>query len=139
MNGLSNLTICYEGLQRAYRNALVRYVRTKMVAVYQSDYGTRLRKPFEKEWDRIRANAYERRDTGEISAGIADEFDLLGVNHFFNLFDAYSDLLCPSIPGSDEQQKKISKQALLQWIKTIKNMRDPLSHPSESDFSFEDS
>src|SRR5207249_618143 len=52
---------------------------------------------------------------------------------------AYYDVLSPSSSKHDEQQKKSSKQALLEWIKTIKNLRDPLSHPSERDFSFEDS
>ena len=31
------------------------------------------------------------------------------------------------------------KNALLQWLKVIKNLRDPLSHPSDQDFTFEDS
>src|ERR1019366_9510158 len=31
------------------------------------------------------------------------------------------------------------KLAVLGWMRTIKNLRDPLSHPSEQDFGFEDS
>jgi hypothetical protein len=106
---------------------------------YPEDYVEKLKKPFEKEWGKITESALERRQTGEIASELTDDFDLLGVNHFFNLFEAYYDELCKCAPGIEEGQKKKQKQALLQWLKTIKNLRDPLSHPSEDDFTFEDS
>src|SRR5262249_28724931 len=114
---VSNLTLCYEGVQRTYRNAVVGYVRTRMVAVYHSDYGPRLRKPFEKEWEKIKLSSEERRKTGELSIEITDEFDLLGVNHFFNLFDAYHDVLCPYSDGAERDQRAKEKNALLGWMK----------------------
>jgi len=135
----SNLTICYEGIQRVYRNAVVRYLRQRITAEFPESFEDKIRAPFEKEWDKIRLNAQERRQTGEISSAIVDDFDLLSVNHFFNLFDAYYEKLCPPVVGAGDQQHKLSKQTVLQWIKTIKNLRDPLSHPSEQDFSYEDS
>ena len=135
----SNLMICYEGIQRVYRNAVVRYLRQRITAEFPESYEDKVRAPFEKEWDKIRLNAQERRQTGEISSAILDDFDLLSVNHFFNLFDAYYEKLCPPLVGSGDPQQKLSKQTVLQWIKTIKNLRDPLSHPSEQDFSYEDS
>src|ERR1035437_5350097 len=58
---------------------------------------------------------------------------------FFNLFDQRYDDLCLPTLGIKEDQRKKEKQALVQWMKTIKNLRDPLSHPSEEDFSFEES
>jgi tetratricopeptide (TPR) repeat protein len=137
MNSPSNLTLCYEGTQRIYRNAIVRHVRRQLTAKYPTDFNEKLRKPFDKEWEKMKASAAERRQSGELGADIIDDFDLLGVNHFFNLFDAHIDVLCPAPP--DEQQAKLNKQAILQWMKTIKNLRDPLSHPSEQDFPFEDS
>ena len=110
-----------------------------MINAFPQNYEEKIRAPFEKEWDQLRLNAHERRQTGEISSEIVDDFDLLSVNHFFNLFDAYYEKLnSPAIVQSD-QQHKLSKQTVLQWIKTIKNLRDPLSHPSEQDFSYEDS
>jgi len=135
----SNLTICYEGIQRIYRNAVVSYVRKRLKDVYPQDFSEKLRAPFEKEWAQLSQNAQERRKTGEISAEINDDFDLLGVNHFFNLFDAQYERLLAAKAGPDEHQEKLNKQTVLQWIKTIKNLRDPLSHPSEQDFSYEDS
>src|SRR5262245_40951198 len=139
MPELSNLAICYEGIQRTYRNAIVRYLRTKLVDVYHSEAQARLRKPFQKEWDKLTASSQERRRTGELSTEIVDDFDLLGVNHFFNLFDAYHDVLCPYSDSSDRDQHAKERAALLGWIKNVKNLRDPLSHPSDEDFGFEDS
>lgn len=133
----SNLSLCYQGIQRVYRNAVVRYMRDRLLAQFPRDFKERLRKPFEKEWDKIVETASERRRSGELACEVVDEFDLLGVNHFFNLFDAYADALCPS--SENDQQRRVDKQALLHWMKTIKNLRDPLSHPSENDFTFEDS
>ena len=135
----SNLTRCYEGVQRIYRNAVVRHVRSIFVATYPDDHLERLKKPFQKEWAEIKVSAEERRKTGELAAQIIDEYDLLGVNHFFNLFDAHHDIICPAESGADAPSVKARKQALLAWIKQIKNLRDPLSHPSETDFSYEDS
>jgi tetratricopeptide (TPR) repeat protein len=136
---ISNLTRCYEGIQRIYRNAVACHVRLVLAARYPDDHLERLKKPFQKEWDGIRLSAEERRKTGELTAKIIDEYDLLGVNHFFNLFDAYYEVICREDSGDDASTIKSKKQAFLGWAKQIKNLRDPLSHPSEEDFSFEDS
>jgi tetratricopeptide (TPR) repeat protein len=135
---VSNLTACYDGIQRIYRNAVVRHLRHSLKAAFPSNCEEKIRAPFEKEWDGLRVSAQERRHTGEISSEILDDFDLLGVNHFFNLFDAYYDKVTPAPAHGNDQQHKLNKHTLLQWIKTVKNLRDPLSHPSEQDFSYED-
>ncbi len=136
---ISNLTRCYEEIQRIYRNSVVRHERLVLAASYPDDHLERLKKPFQKEWEDIKASAEERRKTGELAAQIIDEYDLLGVNHFFNLFDAYHAVICPADSGVDAATLKMKKQALLAWVKQIKNLRNPLSHPSEEDFSYEDS
>jgi hypothetical protein len=45
---LSNLAICYEAVQRLYRNDIVRYVRGKIVEAFRSDHvdqiGSRMRR-----------------------------------------------------------------------------------------------
>ena len=38
----------------------------------------------------------ERRETGEVSTEIKDDFDLLGVNRFYNLFEREFDLFFPT-------------------------------------------
>ncbi len=135
----SNLSICYEGIQRCYRNAVVKHIRRCLLRDFPSDHTERLRKPFKKEeWEGIVRNAEQSRASGEVSNEILDDYDLLSVNHFFNIFDSYFDVLV-QLDGSRLANKAKVKQALLQWMKTIKSFRDPLSHPSEEDFGFEDS
>ena len=136
---LSNLTVCYEGIQRCYRNAVVNHIREKFQTAFgEVQAGKNLVEPFQKEWESIRSSALERRRTGELSSEILDEFDLLGVNHFFNLFDARFEVLASYSDGADLKQRQREKTALLQWLKAVKNLRDPLSHPSADDMSFED-
>ena len=106
---------------------------------FPKDFKEKLRKPFKvEEWEGIVRNSELSRSTGEISSEIKDDFDLLSVNHFFNIFEAYFDVLVPL----DHQQvahKARIRQTLLQWMKTVKTFRDPISHPSEEDLSYEDS
>jgi hypothetical protein len=134
---VSNLSICYQGIQRLDRNAIVRHIRAALTQEFPDTCLEKLRKPFKgEEWEKIKANAEERRRTGEISSAIKDEFDLLSVNHFLNVFESYYEVLCPT--KGDKTFEKQQKQAFLQWLKTIKSLRDPLSDPSEEDYSFED-
>jgi hypothetical protein len=135
----SNLTLCYEAIQRIYRNAVVSHIRRRMTSSYPQEFSEKLAKPLQKEWAKMKESALERRHTGELLNEIADDFDLLGVNHFFSIFEVHLDVLCDFTAGVTEEQKKKEKQALLQWMKSIKNLRDPLSHPSNEDFTFEDS
>jgi hypothetical protein len=134
-----NMVICYEGIQRVYRNAIVKYLRSKLHEAFPIDYETKLRAPFQKEWDVMKQNALATRLSGTLNAGLSDEFDLLSVNHFFNLFDAYYDvLLAHESPASSDEKRK-QKQAILNWTRTVKELRDPLSHPAEEGFTKEDS
>lgn len=145
----SNLSICYEGIQRHYRNNIVRHIRRCFVREFPKDFREKLKKPFKaEEWDAIVKNSEMCRCTGEISTEIKDEFDLLSVNHFFNIFEAQFDILVPSDLPRDPQkvsggqardpQRARLRQTLLQWLKTVKTFRDPISHPSEEDLSYED-
>src|SRR5882672_7313996 len=99
---LSNLTLCYQGIQRVYRNAVVGHIRANLRRAFPADYLERAKRPFLKEWEGIKAAAEERRRTGEIQTPLVDDIDILGVNHFFNLFDAYAEHLMSSTAGSDE-------------------------------------
>src|SRR5258706_6989964 len=128
---LANLTYCYEGIQRIYRNAVVTHVRSELKGAFPTEYVEKAKHLFLKEWDSVKSAAEERRKTGELESPLVDELDMLGVNHFFNLFDAYSDQLIPARAGSDDERRK-SKKALLAWMQSIKALRDPLSHPSEA-------
>jgi len=135
---LSNLSICYEAIQRVYRNAVINHIREKLKEVFPQDFEEKIRATFKKEWEQISSSATERRTTGEISNQLVDDCDILGVNHFYNLFDAYYPYFFDE-KGLSAPQTRANRQTLLNWVKAIKNMRDPMSHPSAADFSFEDS
>lgn len=138
-----NNVVCYDGIQRIYRNALVGFLRQVLTGAFPEDAVERLRVPFpQEEWDAVKRNASASRVSGQLDAKLSDDFDLLGVNHFFNIFDKYFDVIFRlEIEGTgiDNREKNRQKSKLLNWLKTIKDLRDPLSHPAEQDFTREDS
>ncbi|MDE0389819.1 MAG: NB-ARC domain-containing protein [Rhodospirillales bacterium] len=97
----------------------------------------KLREPFKAtEWTGIRSSAEIPRRSGRVDAPIQDDFDLLSVNHFFNIFDKHWTVLTKE--SLDTVEAKTTKQAVLGWMKEIKALRDPLAHPASTDFSRED-
>ena len=136
---VSTNTVCFEGVQRIYRNAVVKHMREKLVEHYPDRWRDELKSPFLKEWDKIAADAEIRRKTGELTSPLADDFDLLGVNHFLNLFDKFFPVLFPDTKHMAEDVAKQTKQGILGWSKTVKNLRDPaLGHPADDDIDFYD-
>lgn len=133
-----NVVLCYEGVQRIYRNAVVSFLRLRMNQFFGKDSEAKLHMAFQKEWDRIKQDALATRNTGQLLNQPFDEFDFLSVSHFFNLFDVYYDALLGSESYLGLDGQKSQKQSLLNWLKTIKSLRDPLSHPVSEDFSRED-
>ena len=88
-----NHVICYEAIQRVYRNSVVRFLREKLRTRFPTEWESKLRSPFKaEEWEGAKRNALAARVTGELGSEICDDFDLLSVNHFFNLFDSYYDV-----------------------------------------------
>lgn len=139
MQQMSNLTVCYEAIQRVYRNAVVRHLRNTLTESFPEDWSDRLRKPFEAdEWQRIQSNCYAPRVSGQLATRVTDDYDLLSVNHFFNLFDTYYDKLFPVPEHADKVQKRSDKKRVLEWARTVKELRDPAAHPTEEDFGYED-
>jgi hypothetical protein len=135
---LSNLGICYEAIQRIYRNAVICQLRKRLSEAYGEQYEDRVKGPFKKEWEAIKAAAEERRLTGEVEGALVDSLDFLGVNHFFNLFESFYPQIFPVDNGLHPAQLKSNRQTILGWVKSVKNLRDPLSHPAERDYTFED-
>jgi hypothetical protein len=145
---MDNSTICYNAIQRHYRNALVGFIREKLTQQYGLSASEEVKQLFAKKdpqsgvtlWERIKTVASERRSggTGEVSVPIADDFDLLGVEYFYNIFEKFFDVLCPKHTAAPKREKNQAKMTLQSWMRTIKNFRDPLSHPTTADFSFED-
>ena len=136
---VSTNTVCFEAICRIYRTSVVDHIRRILTEKYPSDWGRQLKSPFSKEWDDIERNAELRRRTGELLAPLRDEFDILDVNHFYNLFEKYFEVLFPRPATVGDVERKQQKQAILGWTRTIKNMRDPvLGHPADYDIGIQD-
>ncbi len=136
---VSTNTVCFEGICRIYRTSVVHHIRHIFLEKYPDDYLVRLKTLFKKEWDEITDNARLRRQTGELGAQLRDEFDILGVNHFYNVFEKYFEDLFPSANSMITNERKQQKQAVLGWARSIKNMRDPvIGHPADDDISIPD-
>jgi len=134
-----NDSICYQGIQRVYRNAVVNFFRTNLSLLFPTDFEAKIKALFKPdEWSGIEEAAAVSRKAQELSAEVKDNLDLLGVNHFFNIFDKFfNDLVDPETDNKSADKKR-KKQNLLGWVRSIKNLRDPLSHPAEEEFSYED-
>jgi len=135
---VGNNSICYEAIQRIYRNALVRFLRERMTRVFPGNHEHMLKQPFKKDWEKLVKNASESRDSGGTLTTIRDAYDLLGVNHFFALFDKYYDKLFSEAAGHPPKRPKPSKPKLLGNLKVIKDFRDPLSHPVEEEVGYDE-
>ena len=125
-------TICFEAMNRDYCNAVVAHIRTALQGAYPDDWETRMIAPFKKEWEATRAAALTSRISGQHEAQLRDEAVLLGVNHFYNLFDVHFEVLFQNVDGHVEAERKALKQTVLDWAKYIKTMRDSVTgHPGE--------
>ena len=86
---VSTNTICFEAINRVYRNTVVQHIRRTIKANHPDDWLETLKLPLQKEWDTLQHNAELRRTTGEYGSQLTDEFDYIGVNNFYVLFEKY--------------------------------------------------
>lgn len=135
---VGNNALCYQGIQRVFRNAVVHFLRERLSRLYPNDHVERMRKPFAKEWEKQAENAnLSRKSLGTVTT-IRDDYDLLGTNHFYSLFDSYYDKLFSADAVRSENTARPVKARFLGNLKTIKDGRDPLSHPVEEEITFEE-
>ena len=128
----------YQGIQRIYRNAVVRHLRITLREEYPQDWESVVQRPFTQEWPTIVENAHLSRTIGVINSALRDSADYLGVNHFYNLFNVHFELLFPPQAETTQEARKQEKTAVLGWAKEIKTVRDPESHPSSEDMDIHD-
>jgi hypothetical protein len=123
--------LVYEAIQRVYRNAVVGRIRSSMQAAYPDDYEKRVTSRF-GSWDDIVRAAAQSAVTGVVAHPHQDVFDYLDVSHFPVLLDKYFSVLAP-VEGLPPEQVNRVKQQVLSYVREIKTIRDPLSHPGSSD------
>ena len=125
--------ICYQGIQRVFRNAVVSFLRDRMTRAFPKDWSSRLKKPFGDEWTKAESNANLSRANLGTTTMVHDDFDLLGTNHFYNVFDIHFDKLFTVEAGHRADAMKPVKARFMGNLKAIKDCRDPLSHPVEEE------
>jgi len=135
---LGNNAICYQGLQRLFRNTVVGFLRHRLPRIFPTDHAQRMKKLFGEHWEKAAQNAAQSREIGGTTTTVRDEYDLLGTNHFFEIFDTFYDKLFSTEAGQPAGLPRPVKSKVLGNLKTIKDGRDPLSHPVEEDISFEE-
>ena len=110
---ISNCAVCYEATQRIYRNAVVGHIR----AVLKEKFPDRWKKELIHtvgfdEWTKNAENVKARLSSGELRVRSTDEFDLLDIAHFYNLFDKFFELLFPVRPGESSKEFGRRKKAM---------------------------
>lgn len=127
----SSNTVVYEAIQRRFRNAVVNHIRSMLTDAYGEAAASRVAKAFPM-WDEIRAAAARSKSTAVVDTRRDDDFDYLDVSHFTALFNNDFDVLVPANGESAESRADVKRQ-LLNYLREIKTVRDPISHPSASD------
>lgn len=135
---LGNNAVCYQGIQRTFRNAVVAFLRARMARAYPDDHVERLKKTFGEEWNKAAQNASQSRESLGTRTVIRDEYDLLGTNHFYGIFERFYDKIFSSEVGQPPDLPKPVKPRFFGNLKAIKDGRDPLSHPVEEEIPFEE-
>ena len=130
---LGNNAICYQGIQRTFRNAVVTFLRDRLARLFPEDHIQRLKKTFGEEWEKAAQNASQSRQILGTTTVVRDEYDLLGTNHFFSIFERFYDKIFTAEAGQPSNLPKPVRPRFLGNLKAIKDGRDPLSHPVEEE------
>lgn len=136
---VGNNAICYQAIQRTFRNAVVSFLRDRLTRLFPADHGQRMKRSFDPdEWEKAAQNAKRSREILGTATTIRDDYDLLGTNHFFGIFDRYYDKIFTPEAGQPPSLPRPVKPRFLGNLKAIKDGRDPLSHPVEEEISSEE-
>src|SRR6056297_3595916 len=120
---MDNTVILFNAIMRTYRNAMVQFIRAKLSEEFDSDAEKEMKSAFkDEEWQRLRENAAKSRseESGKIVQDLKDEFELLGVERFFNLFEKHFVVLCPRYAGVPRKERNSAKQMLCEKLRHIK-------------------
>ena len=135
---ISRASLCYEVVQRVYRVAMVSHIRKSFVKSFPVKFADELRRPFGDQWPEMVGSSDRVKASGAVDAVAVDDFDCLGVERFFNLAEAHFRVLFPATAALPEDQRAQTRSSIFRWMKQIKDIRDPMSHPVDADFSYAD-
>ena len=129
---VGNNAICYQGIQRVFRNAVVEFLRTRLPRAFPNDPLQQMKGLFGESWTKAAANAAQSRKIGGTATSIRDDYDLLGVNHFFEIFDRFFDKIFSANAGHPGTQPRPVKSKLLGNLKQIKGNCLPPPGPCQA-------
>jgi tetratricopeptide (TPR) repeat protein len=135
---LGNNAVCYQGIQRTFRNGVVTFLRDRLARLFPEDHTLRMKKTFGEDWEKAAQNASQSRDILGTTTIVRDEYDLLGTNHFYGIFERFYDRIFTPEAGQPVNLPRPVKPRFLGNLKAIKDGRDPLSHPVEEEISYEE-
>lgn len=135
---LGNNAVCYQGIQRTFRNAVVTFLRDRLARLFPEDHIRRMKKTFGEDWEKSAQNASQSRDILGTTTIVRDEYDLLGTSHFYGIFERFYDKIFTPEAGQPPNLPRPVKARFLGNLKAIKDGRDPLSHPVEEEISLEE-
>lgn len=122
---------------RVFRNAIVDHIRARLRVAFGTDAEARLATLYGKkelgssvtQWERMKINADRARATPEVSTMVTDDFELLGVSDFYNVFDRFfAEIVRPMAPSEDAAVFNDRKKGLLRCLQQVKVYRDPNAH-----------
>ncbi|MCU1392872.1 MAG: hypothetical protein JWM34_1300 [Ilumatobacteraceae bacterium] len=123
--------LVYEAVQRTYRNAIVGLLRDRLSNTYPNDYESRVSSTF-PTWPEIVAGAVASGATGVVTHDHSDVFAYLDVSHFTVLVNNYFEVIAP-VDGLPPDVTAKIKQQTTSFLREVKTIRDPLSHPTDDD------
>jgi hypothetical protein len=129
--------VVYEAIQRTFRNAVVAHIRSRLAQKYGEDAETHLAKAF-PTWPDIKDAAAQSSTGGVVDHPHADEYSYLDVSHFAVLFNENFEVLV-DVDGLPPEVCKTLKRQLGSFLREIKTIRDPVSHPGDEDLDAYDS
>jgi hypothetical protein len=117
---------------------MVAHIRRSLQFAFPTTWRQEPQKPFGEQWKGMVESSERARASGTVDAVAKDDFDYLGVERFFNLVEIHYPVLFPEDWALPEVERAQPRSSTLVRIKLVKDVRDPMSHTVDDDFSFMD-
>ena len=130
---LSINAICFEGINRVYRNAVVKHIHSRLSGNQISGAFQEKERNGKTKWENRKSSAERLHHTGALTSPTpSNDADLLDITHFPDLFKQYAEVLFP-------EQDKGGKEQVWQWANEISNYRGAvIAHPAALEASEDD-
>jgi tetratricopeptide (TPR) repeat protein len=133
---VTNDGLVYDAIFRHYRNAFVDHLRSCLITNFGNNACSELTSIFDSEWNRIIERNQISESAGSVTRDRVDEFDYLDIAYFERIVDHFYDYIVSSRwRGSNAAA---SKRCLINWIREVKNVRDPTAHPGSGSVDLRD-